>query len=55
MSKQLVLKIDKNGRITSEWWTKESADMICRLCQKCKGWNSGEKPLECVAGNQWCG
>jgi hypothetical protein len=55
MSTKLVLKIDKNGRITSEWWTKDLANMFCRICQKCKGWKTEERPIDCLNANRWCG
>ncbi|MEW6443186.1 MAG: hypothetical protein AB1640_19790 [bacterium] len=41
--------------VWAEWWTPEIAPVLCALCGKCPGWESTEKPLECVNGNPWCG
>ena len=41
--------------IQSDWWTPELVDMLCDICQKCSGYKSEEKPLDCLIGNQWCG
>ncbi len=51
----IKINVSMAGSLTFEWWTPETAALMCDLCQKCKGWNSGEKPLDCTAGNPYCG
>lgn len=54
--KPVVFKVDPNtGHLISDWWDEETADILCKLCTDCPGWRSGKKPLDCTAGNQWCG
>jgi len=55
MPQTVKLTIGKDGKVVTDWWTKKTGDFLCSLCQKCKGWDSGEKPMECVMGNPWCG
>jgi hypothetical protein len=49
------LEFSSDGTVHSDWWTPEAGDMLCALCGKCPGWESVKKPLDCVAGNRWCG
>ena len=53
--KKIVITITKEGQVISDWWSPELANILCGMCKKCKGWDSGEKPLDCVTGNKWCG
>jgi hypothetical protein len=55
MPRKLTIVVNPEGKVSTDWWTKEIGTMFCKLCQKCKGWDSGEKPLECTVGVQWCG
>jgi len=54
-NKKIELRILPGGRIESDWWTPEVGDLICALCGKCQGWRTEEKPIDCLAGNPWCG
>jgi hypothetical protein len=52
----ITISIDPHsGHLISSWWDPATGDLICTLCSDCKGWNSPEKPLDCSAGNPWCG
>ena len=44
-----------DGRVSADWWTPDTGDILCGLCGKCGGWRSKDKDRTCAAGNQWCG
>ena len=43
------------GTASTEWWIPEIASLLCALCGRCAGWETDERPLDCVNGNPWCG
>ena len=55
LKKSVSVEITGDGSIIAEWWTPELGDIVCMICNGCKGWRSEEKDLKCWNGNQWCG
>lgn len=47
-----VIKILPGGEVASEWWTPTTGELLCELCGECDG---RHPPVDCVAGNPWCG
>jgi len=35
----------ENGRLVIEWWTPETADVVCSICGQCPGWRERSRNL----------
>lgn len=51
----IVITVTDVGHLTCEWWTPDAGDIICKLCQDCRGWRTDTRPIDCTAGNPYCG
>jgi len=53
--KPVVFTVAENGCLISEWWDKETAEIICALCQECPGWESDARRIDCPNQSKYCG
>jgi len=54
-TKEIEITITQDGLIFSDWHNKDLAELLCQVCQACKGWKSKERKDYCINQSIYCG